>query len=64
MDRTTGAFSYRGSGGAFWSSGANSGVFARGLDFYGASAWPENNTYKTYGFSVRCLANHKAWVKS
>ena len=56
MDRATGAFGRRGSNGYFWSSGANSGVYARYLDFSGAYVWPENNYYKTYGFSVRCLA--------
>ena len=61
VNRTTGAFGSRGSGGNFGSSGAYSGVIARGLDFYGASVWPENHYYKTYGFSVRCLVNYKAW---
>ena len=56
MDRTTGAFYYRGSLGYFWSSGANSGVYARALSFRGANVWPEGNDYKTNGFSVRCLA--------
>ncbi|MBR3263878.1 hypothetical protein IKF94_01415 [Candidatus Saccharibacteria bacterium] len=61
MNRTTGAFNNRGSYGSFWTSGANSGVYARYLRFYGAYVWPEYNAYKTGGFSVRCLAQHKAW---
>ena len=56
MRRTSGAFNSRGSGGGFWLSGADSGVLARNLDFSGANVWPENSTYKTNGFSVRCLA--------
>ncbi|MBR3264056.1 hypothetical protein IKF94_02395 [Candidatus Saccharibacteria bacterium] len=55
MSRTTGAFSARGSHGFFWSSGANSGVNARALAFYGANVWPESNHYKTDCFSVRCI---------
>ena len=62
MRRTTGAFDARGSHGYFWTSGAYSGVGARTLRFTGAAVWPENNDYyKTVGFSVRCLANYKAW---
>ncbi|MBR3263933.1 hypothetical protein IKF94_01720 [Candidatus Saccharibacteria bacterium] len=61
MSRTTGAFSSHGSLGGFWASGAFSGVHARLLDFYGAIVWPEGSRYKTEGFSVRCLANYKAW---
>ena len=56
VNRTTGAFLSRGSDGYFWTSGAGSGVDARGLYFYGAAVWPESGHYKTYGFSVRCLA--------
>ncbi|MBR3263784.1 hypothetical protein IKF94_00915 [Candidatus Saccharibacteria bacterium] len=59
--RTTGAFANRGSYGNFWTSGADSGVNARALYFYDASVWSEGSPYKTYGFSVRCLANHEAW---
>ncbi|MBR3264191.1 hypothetical protein IKF94_03115 [Candidatus Saccharibacteria bacterium] len=58
MVRTTGAFSYRGAAGYFWSSGAYSGVNARNLNFGGAVVWPESSTYKTGGFSVRCLAQN------
>ena len=57
MSRTTGAFSARDSYGLFWTSGANSGINARDLEFFGARVWPESNDYyKTVGFSVRCLA--------
>ena len=56
MDRTTGVFYGRGSLGGFWASGTGSGVYARRLDFRGADVWPETNSYKTLGFSVRCLA--------
>ena len=56
MHRTTGAFGNRGSGGYFWVSGANSGVNARDLNFNGAYVLPEDGSYKTGGFSVRCLA--------
>ena len=55
MYRATGAFSTRGSDGYFWTSGANSGVDARALLFYGAGVWPGYYYYKTNGFSVRCL---------
>ena len=54
--RTAGVFGGRGSNGLFWTSGAYSGVFARSLNFSGASVWPERSDYKTNGFSVRCLA--------
>ncbi|MBR3264192.1 hypothetical protein IKF94_03120 [Candidatus Saccharibacteria bacterium] len=54
--RATGTFVRRSSGGYFWASGAYSGVFARSLSFTGADVWPENGSYKTSGFSVRCLA--------
>ena len=56
MLRSTGAFYRRGSGGDFWTSGAISGVGARGLTFRDVNVWPELNSSKTYGFSVRCLA--------
>ncbi|MBR3264302.1 hypothetical protein IKF94_03715 [Candidatus Saccharibacteria bacterium] len=55
---TTGAFYNRGSSGYFWSSGANSGVNARYLLFYGALVWPESYYYKTNGFSVRFAATN------
>ena len=55
MDHATGAFYSRGSAGYFWTSGANSGVDARALLFYGAGVWPGYYYYKTNGFSVRCL---------
>ncbi|MBR3264190.1 hypothetical protein IKF94_03110 [Candidatus Saccharibacteria bacterium] len=56
MSRASGAIGARGSNGSFWTSGADSGVNARYLDFHGANVWPENSYYKTLGFSVRCLA--------
>ena len=56
MYRTTGAFGNRGSDGNFWTSGAYSGVNARYLNFNGVNVWPESDYYKTFGFSVRCLA--------
>ena len=53
--RASGAFGTRGSGGFFWASGANSGVRARSLNFSVAYVSPERNSYKTGGFSVRCI---------
>ena len=56
MGRTTGAFNLRGSYGSFWTSGAGSGVDVLYLTFAGVSVQPERNSYKTGGFTVRCLA--------
>ena len=55
VGRSTGAFNSRGLAGDFWTSGADSGVYARSLNFYGAGVWPEYDFYRTYGFSARCI---------
>ena len=55
--RTTGGWDARSAYGAFWSEGAASGSNARYLSFYGAYVWPENGSYKTNGFPVRCIAS-------
>ena len=57
VHRTTGGWSVRSTGGYFWSEGANSGSYARYLDFGGVYVWPEGDNYKTFGFPVRCVAN-------
>ena len=44
-----------GSVGSYWSSTVGSSEFARRLLFYAAGVNPENDYYRYYGFSVRCV---------
>ena len=53
--RTTGATVARGTRGDCWSAGANSSTLSRHLNFSSTYVHPENNDYKTGGFSVRWL---------
>ena len=57
VTRSTGGWSYRSMYGLFWSEGASSGSYARDLYFDGVNVWPEYNTSKTNGFSLRCVAS-------
>ena len=54
VDQTSGSTVLQGTGGYFWSLGANSSTYARYLHFGGSNVSPENDYYKSYGFSVRC----------
>ena len=49
-------FSSQGSVGRYWSSSQDSSTLARGLYFSSAYVYPANYGYKSYGFSVRCVA--------
>ncbi|MBQ9403172.1 hypothetical protein IJU22_01215 [Candidatus Saccharibacteria bacterium] len=53
MDRGSGATVGQGTLGYWWSQGASSGTNARYLLINGNYTRPENNYYKTDGFSVR-----------
>ena len=55
VDRTSGTTVNRGTGGLFWSAGANSATKSRHLNFAGSYVFPGANYYKTNGFSVRCI---------
>ena len=54
--RSTGTFGDQGRYGVFWSAGAASDIAARYLSFSGVLLNPSYDSYKTSGFSVRCLA--------
>ena len=55
VGRTSGTTVYRGTYGRFWSAGALSATESRYLFFYGSYVNPEDDGYKTLGFSVRCF---------
>jgi hypothetical protein len=42
--------------GYYWSSKWNSSASSNDLYFSGSNIYPDNHTYRTYGFSVRCVA--------
>jgi uncharacterized protein (TIGR02145 family) len=52
---TNGALTIRGNYGFYWSSSENS-PNARSLRFSSSSVTPANNAIRTFGFSVRCIA--------
>ncbi|MBQ9403208.1 hypothetical protein IJU22_01405 [Candidatus Saccharibacteria bacterium] len=56
MNRESGVTVSQGTPGYWWSQGANSDTSARNLSIYGNYTYPEVGNYKTYGFSVRCVA--------
>ena len=60
VDRASGATVYQATGGRFWSAAPSSTTNSRNLGFYGTNVWPENDNYRTYGFSVRCVARRSS----
>ncbi len=46
----------QGTNGYFWSAAASSSTNARYLHFNGSYVWPELSNYRSFGFSVRCVA--------
>ena len=54
--RVPGGWNNRGAYGVFWSEGADSDAVAHDLGFYDVYVWPEDGSYKTSGFPVRCVA--------
>ncbi|MBQ9403041.1 hypothetical protein IJU22_00485 [Candidatus Saccharibacteria bacterium] len=56
MGRESGATVGQGTNGHWWSAGSNSSTRARYLHVYGNYTYPEHVHYKTYGLSVRCVA--------
>jgi len=54
LNSSTGALTYRGAFGSYWSSTQNDGTNGRYLYFYSGNS-SMNLTTKAYGFSVRCL---------
>ena len=54
--RESGATVYQGTYGYWWSAGSNSSTHARHLYISGSYTYPEVDNYKTYGWSVRCVA--------
>jgi uncharacterized protein (TIGR02145 family) len=55
-DNSSGALSYRGYYGYYWSTRMSSDTYAYYLHFYSSSTYM-NSTYRSYGFSVRCVAD-------
>ena len=47
---------YRGSYGYYWESRVYNATYAYSLLFYSTGLVPQNNYYKGYGFSARCVA--------
>ena len=60
VTRGSGATVYQATYGYFWSAAPSSTTFSRYLGFLGTSVWPERDTYRTYGFSVRCVARRSS----
>ncbi|MBQ9403214.1 hypothetical protein IJU22_01435 [Candidatus Saccharibacteria bacterium] len=56
MASESGATVIQGTVGTWWSQGARSNTYARDLALLGNYTGPENNNYKTIGYSVRCVA--------
>ena len=59
VNQTSGSTVNQGTNGNFWSIGANSSTNARNLNFNGSNVNPENNNYKSNGFSVRCVSSYR-----
>ena len=55
VDRVSGSTVNQGTDGHWWSAGSYSSRLARSLLIYGNYTYPENDSYKTGGFSVRCV---------
>ena len=58
--RESGATVLQATNGGFWSAAPSSTTYSRRLSFHGTVVWPELNDYRTYGFSVRCVARRSS----
>ena len=56
VHRVSGATVGQGTSGYWWSQGANSNTYARRLYINGNYTYPEDNNYRTFGYTVRCVA--------
>ena len=52
----TGAVVYVGEGGNFWSAGASSTSYGRYSNFASGNVYPQYTNYRSYGYSVRSVA--------
>ena len=52
VTRASGATVNQGTDGGWWSAGSNSSTYARRLSIYGNDTYPEDDYYKTTGYSV------------
>ncbi|MBQ9403143.1 hypothetical protein IJU22_01060 [Candidatus Saccharibacteria bacterium] len=60
VGRADGKVYGQGTNGYFWSAGSDSATNARLLYYNGNYAYPDGSGYKTYGYSVRCVAEKRA----
>ncbi|MBQ3271288.1 hypothetical protein IJH10_01640 [Candidatus Saccharibacteria bacterium] len=60
VNRESGATVNQATNGNFWSAAPSSTTNSRNLNFNGTNVWPENDNYRTNGFSVRCVARRSS----
>ncbi|MBQ3271282.1 hypothetical protein IJH10_01610 [Candidatus Saccharibacteria bacterium] len=60
VNRGSGATVAQATSGGFWSAAPLSTTYSQILTFGGTTVSPEANRYRTYGWSVRCVARRSS----